>query len=306
MDAHPGNTSASSRTSHGEVSATPGPAPPLAPYKLPPVPRDQSPYLQRRVTVSPRSAEPSGPASSDRGGGRRWRQHWRGATLLLGVSAASLALWSTGTMDLVQLRDRIDAAGSAAPMLFVLLYAALTLLPVPKNVLSVGAGALFGFGAATLLVWVGAMAGALLAFGVARAVDPSALAWATGRHRERVDRVLRRRGVPAVVVVRLVPVAPFTAINYVSGMSSLTVRDYVVGTGVGIIPGTVVYVAVGAFGLNGPGHLGAAAAALVALVVLGGLWSRRLRAKDGTPDRGPSNGSGGPRSGPGLHSGPKD
>ena len=216
----------------------------------------------------------TGAPAPDRAG--RWRQHWRAGALLLGTGIAAVVLWSTGVLDLEQLRDRVEGAGAAAPLLFVLAYAALTLLPAPKNVLSVAAGALFGFGTGLALVWVAAMIGALAAFAVARAVDPSALSWATGRHRERVEQVLHRHGVTAVLVVRLVPVAPFTAVNYVSGMSTLRLRDYVAGTAVGIIPGTVVAVAVGAFGLDSPGRLGAALAALVALVVVGGVWARRL------------------------------
>lgn len=217
------------------------------------------------------------PAPDDDGRAGRWRQHWRAGALLLGTGTAAVVLWSTGVLDLGELRDRVDEAGAAAPLLFVLAYAALTLLPAPKNVLSAAAGVLFGFGTGLALVWVAAMIGALVAFTIARAVDPSALGWATGRHRQRVEQVLDRHGVTAVLVVRLIPVAPFTAVNYVSGMSTLRVRDYVAGTGVGIIPGTIIYVAVGSFGLDGPGRLGAALAALVALVVVGGVWARRLR-----------------------------
>ena len=227
--------------------------------------------------VGPRRAWQPGGGPQAPGRRGRWRQHWRAAALLLAAGTAGAVLWSTGALDLQQLRDRVEAAGSAAPVLFVTVYAALTLLPVPKNVLSAAAGALFGFGAGLALVWVAAMIGALVAFAVARAVDPSALGWATGRHRERVEQVLDRHGVSAVVVVRLIPIAPFTAVNYVSGMSPLRVGAYVWGTGIGIIPGTVVYVAAGAFALGSPGRLGAMAAALAALVLVGGVWARRLR-----------------------------
>lgn len=219
----------------------------------------------------------------------RWRQHWRAGALLLGTGTAAVVLWSTGVLDLAQLRDRVDGAGAAAPLLFVLAYAAVTLLPAPKNVLSAAAGALFGFGVGLALVWVAAMIGALVAFAVARMVDPSALSWATGRHRERVEQVLDRHGVTAVLVMRLIPVAPFTAVNYVGGMSTVRVRDYVWGTGVGIIPGTLVYVAVGAYALDSPARLGAVLAALMALVVVGGVWARRLRGGRASESGGPSS-----------------
>lgn len=200
----------------------------------------------------------------------------------MGVSAASVVLWRAGALDANQLRTRVSDAGPAAPVLFALAYAGLTLLPVPKNVLSVAAGAGFGLGGGVGLVWVAAMAGAGLAFTVARLVDPSALSWVAGRHQDRVEQALHRRGLAAVVAVRLVPLAPFTAINYVCGMSTLRVRDYALGTGIGIVPGTVAYVAVGAYGIQSPGRLAAAGAAMVVLVVVGGVWARR----PGTAGRG--------------------
>jgi uncharacterized membrane protein YdjX (TVP38/TMEM64 family) len=64
-----------------------------------------------------------------------------------------------------------------------------------------------------------------------------------------------------------VPVLPFTAINYVAGMSSVRFRDFVIGTAVGIVPGALAYAAVGAFGLGlGRWPLAISAVALVAVV----------------------------------------
>ncbi len=48
--------------------------------------------------------------------------------------------------------------------------------------------------------------------------------------------------------MRLVPVLPFTAINYAAGLTSVRTRDYTIGTAVGIVPGTVSIVALGTFG----------------------------------------------------------
>lgn len=191
------------------------------------------------------------------------------------------------------MRARVAHAGAVAPVVFVAAYAAVTLLPVPKNVLSVGAGALFGFGPGTALVWLAAMLGAVAAFAVARAVDPGALSWVVGRHRDRVLRVLHRHGLASVLIARLVPVAPFTAVNYVSGMSPVRRRDFVLGTAVGILPGTVVYVAVGAYGFTRPGTVVLAVSALLALTAAGGVATRRLRTAGPTPaappaDTGPS------------------
>lgn len=208
-----------------------------------------------------------------------WRRHWRAIALLAGVSVGAGVVWRAGVLDVAHLRSSLSAAGPGAFALFVLGYAALTLLPAPKNVLSVAAGAVFGLGPGVAVVWAAAMLGSLAAFAIARVVDPSALSWVVGRHRPRVEAVLDRHGLAAVLVLRLVPVAPFTAVNYLSGMSGVRRRDYAWGTAVGIVPGTVAYVAVGALGATSPGSLAVAGSGLVALLVTGSVMARRLRAQ---------------------------
>jgi uncharacterized membrane protein YdjX (TVP38/TMEM64 family) len=98
----------------------------------------------------------------------------------------------------------------------------------------------------------------------------------TGPRLERVEEVLRSSGVSAVVVARLTPVLPFTIVNYGAGVSALSLRDFVVGTAVGIVPGTVGYAALGASPTRGASV--AAAALVVAVVLLVGsvLVGRRM------------------------------
>lgn len=197
---------------------------------------------------------------------------------LLGVvlAAGAAVLWRAGLFDVDRLRSLTGEAGPAAPVVFVFTYAALTRFPLPKNVLSAVAGAVFGLAVGVALVWSAAVLGAVLAFVIARRVDATALDWATGRHRDRGHALLDRHGTQAVLWGRLVAVAPFTAVNYVAGMSSIRSRDYVLGTAVGILPGTVVYVAVGTFALARPDLLVWAGLALLLLLVAGGAVARRL------------------------------
>ncbi len=56
---------------------------------------------------------------------------------------------------------------------------------------------------------------------------------------------MRHQGLVAVLVARLTPI-PFTIVNYGSGVSAVSWRDYVVGTAVGVLPGSVGYAALGA------------------------------------------------------------
>jgi len=92
----------------------------------------------------------------------------------------------------------------------------------------------------------------------------------------RVDALLRRRGPLSVIGLRLVPVLPVTALNYAAGLTSVGLRDYVLGTAVGIVPGTVAFVALGVYGaapVQWP--FVAAVVVLVALSVGGAAVARR-------------------------------
>ncbi|GAA1346925.1 TVP38/TMEM64 family protein [Arthrobacter roseus] len=204
--------------------------------------------------------------------------------LLLFVAAAAVVVLLVPIPEVEQLRGMTERAGWWAPAAFVLGYAALTLAPVPKNVLSIGAGVLFGFSAALAVVYIGAMLGAAAAFWLGRVLGRDAVEKLTGTRVEKVDEVLRRRGFVAVIGVRLVPVLPFTAINYSAGLTSLGWRSYMLGTGLGILPGAISFVALGAFGLDFGWQTSLAAGVLGALTLVGLIYAVRRRRGEKTHD----------------------
>ena len=175
----------------------------------------------------------------------------------------------------------MDDAGAAGAVVFVLGYALLVLVPTPASVLTIAAGALFGLAGGVALAWAGATLGAMGGFALGRLVG-----------REPVDRLLRgrlrdaddllsRHGVAAVLAVRLLPLFPFTPLNYACGLVALRFRDYLLGTAVGIVPGALAYAAVGASGSD-PRGIVVGAGGLVVLAVAGGWWGRRLLRTDTT------------------------
>lgn len=207
--------------------------------------------------------------------GRWWRAHPLGRLLLLVVfvAAVTVVVLLVPLPEVQQLRRMTDRAGWLAPAAFIFGYAALTLAPVPKNVLSIAAGVLFGFAGALALVYTGAMIGAAAAFWLGRFLGREGVERLTGTRVEKVDQVLRRRGFAAVVGVRLVPVLPFTAINYSAGLTSLGWRPYFLGTGLGILPGTISYVALGAYGLDFGWQTNLAAGVLGVLTLAGVIFA---------------------------------
>lgn len=210
----------------------------------------------------------------------------RAMILVVVLGAAVFVALIDGVPERVQIKGWMDGAGSLAPAAFVALYAVTTLFPVPKNVLSVLAGLMFGMAWGLILVWGAAMLGAVVAFALGRALGREAVEALTGARVARVDEVLARHGLLSIIGVRLVPVLPFTVINYSAGLTAVPFSAYLLGTAVGIVPGTVAFVALGAYSTDlGSWPIIAAVTALILLTVGGVVAARRWRSptKDPTP-----------------------
>ncbi len=197
-----------------------------------------------------------------------------GALVLTVLGAVGLTL-ILGPPDIPALRSRVDEAGIWGPALFLALYAGLALIPCPKALLTAAGGALFGMFAGAALSLTGALVGAIISFGVGRLLGREAVDRLIRGRLARVDTLLADHGLSAVLVVRLVPLVPFIAINYAAGLSGVRFRHYVLGSALGMVPGSLAYAALGAYGTN-PWGLAAAGSALVVLVVSGSWWARRL------------------------------
>lgn len=202
-----------------------------------------------------------------------------GALVLILLGAVGLALL-LGTPDIEALRLRVDAAGVWGPAFFFALYVGLALIPFPKALLTAAGGAVFGLWAGAGLALAAALVGAVISFGLGRVLGRDAVDRLIRGRVVRVDALLADRGLSAVLIVRLVPLVPFIAINYASGLSAVRFRHFVLGSAIGMVPGSLAYAALGAYGTN-PWGLAAAGSALVVLVVGGSWWARRLEARGG-------------------------
>lgn len=198
------------------------------------------------------------------------------AALLTALLVASVVAVVVGG-DLEEVQGLVASSGPWGPVVYVVVHVVLTLVPVPKNLLAGIAGALFGLAGGIALSWTAAMASALVAFSLAARLGRQAVAELTGPRLTRVQQVLRERGLLAVVVARLTPVLPFTIVNYGAGVSAVSRRDFVLGTAVGIVPGTVAYVAVGASVDRDPTTIVVSGVVAVLLLLAAAYVARRLR-----------------------------
>ncbi len=164
--------------------------------------------------------------------------------VVLGAVVVALVAMHWG--GVAGVRAQVAAAGVWAPLLFVLLQAVLTIMPLPRTVFTVAAGVLFGAVWGVALALVGSALAALAAYGLVR--------WVGGpfveRHAHRAGFTwLRARldhsGLLAMVSLRLLPMVPFSVMNYAAGLAGVRLFPYMVGTVLGVLPGTVTIVILG-------------------------------------------------------------
>ncbi|MBK6427162.1 MAG: TVP38/TMEM64 family protein [Blastocatellia bacterium] len=173
------------------------------------------------------------------------RGWWKRAILVVVVATVGVGLQQSGlaeTVRLSDLRSARDGLGTMAPFAFVLAFVVFTVAGVPGMILTMTGGLLFGTLGGGLLVEIGASIGATCAFFVARAAGREVIArFIAGNAMERFDRRLTGAGLSAVLFSRIVPVFPFTYMNFVWGVTGVKARDFMIGTTLGMIPASFVY-----------------------------------------------------------------
>lgn len=208
---------------------------------------------------------------------------WRAGVLVIILVTIVILALTVQIPSADEIHELTQSAGTLGIAIFVIGYALLTLTPVPKGVLSIAGGVAWGMWIGTLIVLIGALIGAALSFWLGRILGRDAVEHFTGGRVRAVDDMLQRRGLLSVIALRLIPVLPFTLINYAAGLTAVRIRDYALGTVIGIIPGTLAYVAVGAYGAELDTGLYIALGALGVLTIGGVFITHRLR-KDGHND----------------------
>jgi len=183
------------------------------------------------------------PGPSDSTGARRpWLRLAVLGLLLAGATVVALTVERPGVPAL---QGWLDDAGPLGWAAVVLTVSGALMTPVPRTATSVLLGAAAGFPAglavAVLAGWLGGMGG----FALGRHLGRDAVARLTGPRLARADRLFRDRGLLAVALARVSPV-PFWIVSYAAGLSSIRRLPAILGTAVGVVPGAVLYVAVGA------------------------------------------------------------
>ncbi|WP_042375497.1 TVP38/TMEM64 family protein [Streptacidiphilus neutrinimicus] len=160
---------------------------------------------------------------------------------------------------------------------FALLYAAATVVLVPKPVLNLAAGAWFGLAEGLPLAVAATTLGAAASFALGRAaLRGRRFAFLDRRGWSTLDRELRDHGFRSVLALRLLPVLPFAAINYGCAVGGTRPAPFAAATALGVVPGTAALVLAGATA-SSPSPTGTWASLAALLLLTAATLAPRLR-----------------------------
>ncbi|MEU2252593.1 TVP38/TMEM64 family protein [Nocardia xishanensis] len=162
---------------------------------------------------------------------------------LAGVGALFVAALLVPLPGPTQIQQWAGSVGPWFPLLFFGVYSILAVAPLPRTVLTVSCGVLFGALLGTAVALSATVAAAAAALVLVRALDRNRVASRLTHPTVRaIDERLERRGWLAVGSLRLISFAPFSVVNYCCGLSSIRFWPYLAATFVGSAPGTIATV----------------------------------------------------------------
>ena len=161
---------------------------------------------------------------------------------------AAMAAWHwKAVFDPIAITNAIGRY-PAAPLGFIAAHIAASLVFIPRTLLAIVAGLLFGTGWGILWAELGSVAGAAAGFLVARYVSSGLIAVQRGARVTSLSKWVERGGWRAVALLRLIPIMPHSVANYGLGLTALPLGAYAFGSLIGQLPLTIAYVELGATG----------------------------------------------------------
>ena len=172
-------------------------------------------------------------------------------TLIAAAVAALVLVW-----QVTPLRDYADfetveravatiESDPLAPVYVILGFVLSGLIAFPVMIAIAVTAVTFGAWLGLAYAAAGALASALVTYGVGALVGAGLIESLLGRRFTRISRRIKDKGILAVAAIRMVPIAPFTVVNLLAGASRIRLRDYTIGTLLGLIPGLLVIAPLG-------------------------------------------------------------
>ena len=228
------------------------------------------------ATVVQPVADPREPLHLDRAATRMWT-----ARTILAVSGMAAALAGLAlAWQYTSLREFTDigfvssvisqpARSHFAPLLAIAAFVLGGLVVFPVLVLIAATAAALGPWMGFVSAAIGVLLSSAILFGIGRVLGHVRLQRLLGRRSSRIQSRIIGKGIVAVAMIRMVPIAPFSIVNLVAGASKLSLRDFMLGTALGMLPGIAVMAALGAQIADLARNASLWNAVLLALAILG-------------------------------------
>lgn len=196
------------------------------------------------------------------------------------IITTGIGIFLLGGIKPETIQDFLNSLGIWAPIIYVLLYTIGTILLLPSTPLNLSGGALFDLWWGTFWTAIAAIIAAVASFYYSRTIGRDWVQKKFGDRIQTLDAEIQQGGLFYIFAIRLLPIIPYGIVNFVAGLTSISVRDYLLGTVLGTVPGILPFVMIGA-GIQaiGKGDLLplTVAFALVGILVGGATWYRRRR-----------------------------
>lgn len=193
--------------------------------------------------------------------GTWWRVNWHRATpwaVLIGGALMFGVLWLASASfraevvevtevmssgDQKRIRAYLHGYGALGPIAsVVLMMGQVVFAPIPASIVQLSNGVVYGAFWGGILNLIGQMAGATLAFTIARALGKGTVEKLAGKvHQDGFELWLQRWGGKMLFVIRAIPGMPSDFMSYVAGLTKMPVRTYLVSTFLGYIPQSFAY-----------------------------------------------------------------
>jgi uncharacterized membrane protein YdjX (TVP38/TMEM64 family) len=181
-----------------------------------------------------------------------WHKLGPFAVLALGL----VGVWASGVLDVLSFdtlrenRDLLQGFVADNPFASVLVFMALYIISVALSlpigsILTIAGGFLFGPFLASTYVVVGATIGATIVYLAARYAFYDLMRAKAGTAIRKMEHGFAENAFSYLMVLRLIPIFPFWLVNLVPALLGVKLRSFVLGTMIGIIPGTFVYASIG-------------------------------------------------------------
>jgi uncharacterized membrane protein YdjX (TVP38/TMEM64 family) len=175
----------------------------------------------------------------------RSKDWWKPVVLIVAIVILFLIMNLYGFgQDIQEIQHWIKMQGIWGPVAFFFIYLGSVIVTIPGTIFGVIAGGLFGSLVGVLLISISSTVGASICFLIARyfARDTVARWLSKNRTMKRLDELTEQQGMMIVGLTRLIPLFPFTLLNYGFGLTKVSFKTYVFWSWLCMLPGTIIVV----------------------------------------------------------------